>query len=65
MADNLTFQDGIAKVRTKEGKFLVHIYRKEYVDGEWYQWRYGVFALEEGETEVTFVVGEPEIIKLH
>ena len=65
LADNLTFQDGIAKVRTKEGKFLVHIYRKEYVDGEWYQWRYGVFVLEEGETEVTFVVGEPEIIKLH
>ena len=64
MAACATREDGVATLQTKAGKFLVRIDKREYVNGTYYEWRYGVFVLEEGETEVTFVVGEPEKVKI-
>ena len=64
MAACATREDGVATLQTKAGKFLVRIDKRGYVNGTYYEWRYGVFVLEEGETEVTFVVGEPEKVKI-
>lgn len=64
-ANGLTGTSGIANVGAKAGKFYVKLYRTVYEKGTWYEWRYGTFVLEEGVMEATFVVGEPEIVKLY
>ena len=65
VANGVTVVDGVAKVYAKAGGFSVEIDATEFVDGIWYRLKYGTFELEEGVTEITFVVGEPEIEKLH
>ena len=62
-AYGVTHTDGVAKIYAKAGKFLVKIYDKVHIDGTWYEYRYGTFELEEGVTEITIVVGEPETVK--
>lgn len=65
VGSGVTMNDGVAKIYAKAGAFTVEIFDKEFVDGTWYKKEYGTFELEEGVTEITFVVGEPEIEKLY